>query len=127
MREHLLTAGALSLLLLGCGGKKDRSDVPQAAQAGHRVDLGLDNTRKGQLSDQDLVEVRAQLHRSTMSSIRAQDAVAAMRMEEERSAAASSVAEIDQALENLRALEQKLLARRAELEAKVKAAPEAGK
>ena len=115
----MVTAG---LLLSGCGGGKDsqrNGEVPQAA-ARHGVNLGWDASRKGQLSDQDLVEIRAQLHQAALSNTRALDTVSAMKMEEQRAASAYSIAQIDQALEDLQVLQKKLLLRKAELEAGAK-------
>lgn len=95
MRNALLSVGVV-LLLIGCGSKASsqgqavpaNSEVPQAARAGHRVDLGLDTRHTSQLSDRDLVELRSQLHNETLSNIAAmkllkdmQEAEDAARME----------------------------------------------
>lgn len=126
MRNALLSAGFV-LLLVGCGSKASpqgqavpaNSEVPQATRAGHRVDLGLDTQHVGQLSDKDLVEIRAQLHNAVMSNIRALGAVSDMQQAEAKgrpgiTAHAATIAEIDKALEEVHALEAELKRRRAE-------------
>lgn len=82
----LVALPVLSVLLSGCGGTTvdapaakaaslekeiDQRQEAQAARAGHRVNLGLDTMHTSQLTDKDLIEVRAQLHQSVMSNIAA--------------------------------------------------------
>ena len=44
-------------------------ELAQANVAGHRVNLGLETFHTTQITDKDLLEVRAQLHNATMSNI----------------------------------------------------------
>lgn len=87
----------VAAFLSGCGGKVTEVSVPntapkadysdrevaQAARAGHRIDLGVDAFRKGQIDDKDYVEMNAQLHNAVMSSNNATASVKAMREAEE--------------------------------------------
>lgn len=127
MKHHIGWIASAALVLAGCGSKASpqgqavpaNSEVPQAARAGHRVDLGLDTQHLGQLSDKDLVEIRAQLHNAVMSNIRALGAVNDMQQAEAKgrsgmTAHAATIAEIDKALEELHALGADLMRRRAE-------------
>ena len=131
--RHAIKAFALFIGLLG--GCKSTQTVPlhaiqsqtehemaQAVRTGHRLDLGLDAFRQGQLDDKDYLEVNAQIHNAVLSSNRASATVKAMREAEEADRIAKGLQEPEmtaaqktQRLAELRAVLDDVRAREAEM------------
>lgn len=70
-----------------------RSLEADTLRTAHRIDLALDRIRPGQLSDQDFVELRAQLHKAIQSNTAALKMARDMKEAEDEARITSGLAE----------------------------------